>query len=31
MYIIRGLPGSAKSTIAKQLGFNHYEADMLSY
>lgn len=29
LILIRGLPGSGKSTIAKQLiGFKHYEADM---
>lgn len=29
LILIRGLPGSGKSTIAKQLaGFEHYEADM---
>lgn len=27
-YIIRGLPGSGKSTIAKKLGCFHVEADM---
>ena len=27
-YIVRGLPGSGKSTFAKSLGGVHYEADM---
>ena len=29
LILIRGLPGSGKSTMAKEMkGFNHYEADM---
>lgn len=28
LYLIRGLPGSGKSTFAKQLGGKHFEADM---
>lgn len=28
LYIVRGLPGSGKSTYAKSLGIAHYEADM---
>jgi len=28
LYIVRGIPGSGKSTFAKTLGGNHYEADM---
>jgi predicted kinase len=28
LYIIRGLPGSGKSTFAKSLGGVHFEADM---
>jgi predicted kinase len=28
LYIVRGLPSSGKSTFAKTLGGNHYEADM---
>lgn len=28
LYIVRGLPGSGKSTFAKTLGGTHYEADM---
>jgi shikimate kinase len=27
LFIVRGLPGSGKSTIAKQLSYNHFEAD----
>lgn len=27
LLIVRGLPGSGKSTFAKTLGFNHFEAD----
>lgn len=28
LYIVRGLPGSGKSTFAKSLGGTHFEADM---
>lgn len=28
MYIVRGLPGSGKSTYSKSLGILHFEADM---
>jgi len=28
LYIVRGLPGSGKSTYAKSLGIDHFEADM---
>lgn len=28
LYIVRGLPGSGKSTYAKSLGIPHFEADM---
>ena len=28
LYIVRGIPGSGKSTFAKTLGGKHYEADM---
>jgi predicted kinase len=28
LYIVRGLPGSGKSTFAKSLGGKHFEADM---
>jgi predicted kinase len=28
LYIVRGIPGSGKSTFAKTLSENHYEADM---
>jgi len=28
LYIVRGIPGSGKSTFAKSLGGQHYEADM---
>ena len=28
LYIVRGIPGSGKSTFAKTLSDNHYEADM---
>lgn len=28
LVIVRGLPGSGKSTYAKSLGFTHFEADM---
>lgn len=28
LYIVRGIPGSGKSTFAKTLGGEHYEADM---
>jgi len=28
LYIVRGLPGSGKSTFARSLGGVHYEADM---
>jgi predicted kinase len=28
LYIVRGIPGSGKSTFAKTLGGQHYEADM---
>lgn len=28
LYIVRGIPGSGKSTFAKTLGEKHYEADM---
>jgi predicted kinase len=28
LFIVRGLPGSGKSTFAKTLGGQHYEADM---
>lgn len=28
LYIVRGCPGSGKSTFAKTLGGQHYEADM---
>ena len=28
LYIVRGIPGSGKSTFAKTLGGQHYESDM---
>ena len=28
LYIVRGIPGSGKSTFAKSLGGTHFEADM---
>lgn len=28
LYIVRGIPGSGKSTFAKSLGATHFEADM---
>ena len=28
LYLLRGLPGAGKSTLAKKLGDVHYEADM---
>ena len=28
LYLLRGLPGAGKSTVAKRLGGEHYEADM---
>lgn len=28
LFLLRGLPGSGKSTVAKSLGGNHVEADM---
>jgi predicted kinase len=28
LYIVRGIPGSGKSTLSKTLGGEHYEADM---
>lgn len=28
IYLVRGLPGSGKSTFAKSLGLKHFEADM---
>lgn len=28
IYLLRGLPGAGKSTLAKSLGGEHYEADM---
>lgn len=28
LYIVRGIPGSGKSTFAKSLGDTHFEADM---
>ena len=28
LYIVRGIPGSGKSTFAKTLGGQHFEADM---
>lgn len=28
LYIVRGIPGSGKSTFAKSLGSTHFEADM---
>lgn len=28
LYLLRGLPGSGKTTIAKELGGDHFEADM---
>lgn len=28
LIVVRGLPGSGKSTYAKSLGFAHFEADM---
>ena len=28
LYIVRGISGSGKSTFAKTLGGQHYEADM---
>ncbi len=28
IYLVRGIPGSGKSTFAKTLGGEHYEADM---
>lgn len=28
LYVVRGIPGSGKSTFAKTLSDNHYEADM---
>jgi predicted kinase len=31
LYIVRGLPGSGKSTFAKSLGVNHFESDMYRY
>lgn len=31
LYIVRGLPGSGKSTYAKSLGIPHFEADMYFY
>lgn len=31
LYIIRGLPGSGKTTIARKIGCSHFEADMYFY
>lgn len=28
LYLLRGLPGSGKTTIARELGGDHFEADM---
>lgn len=27
LYLLRGIPGAGKSTLAKQLGDAHFEAD----
>lgn len=31
LIIVRGLPGSGKSTFARTFSYNHYEADMYFY